>query len=106
MDSLLVLVRMAEIAERGLAVNPARVQAILRVPEVFYVPYPEDYLALGAPVFDAQGSWLGIVALRKSRNAVKGYGRLFSGPGGNGILPVIVPVSIINDKIKLLHPDT
>ncbi|MFB3895191.1 MAG: serine protease [bacterium] len=98
LDSIVVLSRLGKVANRVPAVAIDMIQAVVEKPRTFYIPGGKaDSGDLGAPAFAIDGKVAGIILLRSipmERSA------RFSGLGGSGLLPVILPASDILEVAK------
>jgi len=93
LDQVIILNRLGRIAGRNYAASVRRVESIVEHPRKFYVPSTGDggSMALGSPVFNVDGEFVGILVLRS-----RGGGGGFAGASmRDNILPIILPAADI-----------
>jgi len=101
LDEVVCLNRLGKIANRVVTVSLERVDALVTKPRPFYVLSPGGSSGIGSPVFALTGAPLGIVLIRNgSTGGEANAASLFSGSGGAGYMPVIVPGADILDDAK------
>ena len=89
LDQVIILNRLGRIAGRNYAASVRRIESVVEHPRKFYVPSTGEggSMALGSPVFDVDGEFVGILVLR-SRG---GGGGFAGGSMRDNILPIILP---------------
>ena len=101
LDEVVCLNRLGKIANRVVTVSLERVDALVAKPRPFYVLSPGGSSGVGSPVFALTGAPLGIVLIRNAATGGEAnVASVFSGAGGLGFMPVIVPVADILDDAK------
>ncbi len=102
LDELVFLNRLGRVANRTMQVSLDRVEAIVEKPRTFYLPGRAiNEGGLGSPVFTLDGKIVGILLLRLQKTDGRmGISSLLSGPGGMGIMPMVLPAEDILDASK------
>ncbi|MDH7603145.1 MAG: hypothetical protein QHI38_13480 [Armatimonadota bacterium] len=88
LDELVILWRLGQVANRALAADMARVQAVVTRPRLSYVV---DVPAFGSPAFALDGKVVGITVLRQSQAASRDEMYSFS----DSWLTMILPCSTV-----------
>ena len=89
MDEVVVLWRLGQVANRVLAADVSRVQAVVTKPRLCYAV---EARRLGCPVFSVDGKPVGMLVLRVSRAGGRGGGMY---GGMDEILTVVLPCSTV-----------
>ena len=100
LDQAITLYRLGTVASRSLAACPDRIQAIVEKPRTFYIPGAASMAAsLGAPVFAADSSPIGLLLLRtiQTKSADMSF---FSGLSGMGLTYIVLPAADILEAAK------
>ena len=101
LDEVVCLNRLGKIANRVVTVSLERVDALVTKPRPFYVLSPGGSSGVGSPVFALTGAPLGIILIRNSANGGEANAASqFSGSGGLGYMPIIVPAADIIEDAK------
>ena len=101
LDEVVCLNRLGKIANRVVTVSLERIDALVTKPRPFYVLSPGGSSGVGSPVFALTGAPLGIILIRNAAaSSEANAASQFSGSGGSGFLPVIVPAADILDDAK------
>lgn len=89
LDQIIILNRLGRIAGRNYAATVRRIESIVEHPRKFYVPSTGESrsMALGSPVFDVNGEFVGVLLLRSR----PGGGGLTAGAMRDNILPIVLP---------------
>lgn len=89
LDQVIILNRLGRIAGRNYAATVRRIESIVEHPRKFYVPSTGESgsMALGSPVFDVDGEFVGVLLLRSRA----GGGGFAGGTMRDNILPIVLP---------------
>ena len=101
LDEVICLNRLGKIADRAVAVSIERLDALVERPRPFYVLAAGGSSGVGLPVFALSGMPIGVILMRQApTDAEMNVASMFSGTGGLGIMPIIVPAADILDDAK------
>ncbi len=89
LDQVVILNRLGRIAGRNYAASVTRIESIVEHPRKFYVPSIGEggATALGSPVFNGDGEFVGMLVLRSTG----GGGGPMGGTMRDNILPIVLP---------------
>jgi hypothetical protein len=101
LDEVICLNRLGKIADRAVAVSVERIDALVERPRPFYVLASGGSSGVGSPVFSLSGTPIGIILMRNALSEGEANATsVFSGIGGLGIMPIIVPAGDILEDAK------
>jgi hypothetical protein len=107
-DLVIGLERLGEPSSWALAMMFGTVQAVIDKPRMYYMVTVASSPALGGPVFDARGRFVGIRAMRNRGPAGGGSvsltGALGAGAEALGLTPIVVPADDIRAVAKQVKP--
>jgi hypothetical protein len=101
LDEVVCLNRLGKIADRVATVSLERIDALVARPRPFYVLSPGGSSGIGSPVFALTGVPLGIILIRNAPiGGEANMATAFSGTGGLGVMPIIIPAADIVEDAK------
>jgi hypothetical protein len=101
LDEVICLNRLSKIASHIVSVSLERVDAVVERPRPFYVLASGGTSGIGSPAFTLTGDPVGVMVIRNSTQETEANATsMFSGWGGLGIMPVILPASDILEDAK------
>ena len=102
LDDVLVVKRLAKVANHEPAAVMCRIAAIVRKPRLFYIPAGEGALEnMGTPVFAMDGNLVGLIVLRIMETpGGGGLSAMLGGAGGMGLTPVVLPAADIVEAAR------
>jgi hypothetical protein len=101
LDEVVCLNRLGKVADRAVAVSVERIDALVDRPRPFYVLAAGGSSGVGSPVFSLSGTSIGIILIRNApAEGEANVASVFSGTGGLGIMPIIVPAADILEDAK------
>jgi hypothetical protein len=101
LDEVICLNRLGKVANRVAAVSVERVDALVDRPRPFYVLAAGGSSGIGSPVFTVSGVPIGIILIRNApAESEANIASIFSGTGGLGFMPVVVPAADILEDSK------
>ena len=101
LDEVVCLNRLGKVADRAVAVSIERIDALVDRPRPFYVLAAGGSSGVGSPVFSLSGTPLGVILIRNApAEGEANVASVFSGTGGLGIMPIIVPAADILEDAK------
>lgn len=103
LDEVIVVKRLAKVANHEPGALASRIAAVVRKPRLFYIPQDsaEATEALGSPVFTVDGKIVGIVLMRMMESkSGGGMTAMLGGAGGMGITSIILPADQVLEASK------
>jgi S1-C subfamily serine protease len=101
LDQVICLNRLGKVADRVVAVSIERLDALVQHPRPFYVLAAGGSSGVGSPVFTQSGTPIGIILVRNTpTDGEANVASMFSGGGGMGIMPIIVPAADLLEDAK------